>query len=54
MSGYIAIVAGSSLAFIAFIMNTENFRSSIIFRIVPGLLGLFQIAAGLIALGWVQ
>jgi hypothetical protein len=49
---YLAMSSGIYLSVIAFMMETANLRSLLLFKVTPGLLGFVQIAAGASALGF--
>ena len=44
---YTLLAGGLYLSAIAFYLDTKNFKSAIIFKIIPGLLGFSQIAFAL-------
>lgn len=44
--GYIILASGIYLSAIGFFMNTQNWQSGLLLRVIPGLIGFGLIIAG--------
>lgn len=53
MIAYILLLTGVYLLFISLFMSTENFRSFLVFKLTPAVLGVYLMVYSIIQLGWV-
>lgn len=49
--GILLCIAGVYLLMIACVMNTKNLRSAIVFKVIPCILGIFSLLAGVYETG---